>query len=189
MTIKIIAGKYKGAKIITPDSARPTLSRSKQIIFDILESFSSNTKNFFENKIIFDCFAGSGSFGIEALSRGADFVYFADIDKNAIKVIHKNIKHIDAENSCCIMKTDIQNIKNSNKYKSQICDILFLDPPYGKVSIYRTIEHLRLNGWLNSSSIIVTEEDKKNKENLSMYTILKTKEISHSTFKILRINN
>ncbi len=189
MTIKIISGKYKGAKIVIPDSARPTLSRSKQIIFDILESFSSNTKNFFENKIIFDCFAGSGSFGIEALSRGAHFAYFTDIDKNAIRVIYKNIKHINVENFCCIINTDIQNLKNSNKHKSQICDILFLDPPYGRVSIYRTIEHLRLNGWLNNSSIIVTEEDKKNKEDLSMYTILKTKEISHSIFKILKINN
>ncbi len=189
MSIRILAGKYKGISIEAPSSARPTLSRSRQVLFDILESMSSNLGHFWRNKKVFDCFAGSGAFGIEALSRGADFVYFCEINKQAINILYRNIKQLNAQNRCRIIHADICQIKISKKYPSETCDVLFFDPPYGKVSISKTIEYLRNQGWIQSNSLIITEEEKRLSEDLSKYTCLKTKEIGDSSFKFLQLSD
>ncbi|MBE6447175.1 MAG: 16S rRNA (guanine(966)-N(2))-methyltransferase RsmD [Alphaproteobacteria bacterium] len=187
MSIRISAGKYKGAVLESPPSARPTLSRSRQALFDILESLSPNRRlgQFFKEKKIIDCFAGSGALGIEALSRGASFAFFIDIDKKAIDTIYKNVKSLNLELQCRIMKGDAYKLKSSNKYRSEICDIAFLDPPYGKVSIIQTIEHLKSLGWLDFNSLLITEEDKHHTENFSHYNCIRKKEMGDSVFTIL----
>ena len=105
MSTKIIAGRYKGSVIDVPDSARPTLSRSRQALFDVISNLSDdeNPQNFFQNKVVLDCFAGSGALGIEALSRGALFSYFIDASQKAISVIYKNIEKLNLKNSSKIL--------------------------------------------------------------------------------------
>ena len=76
MGVRIIGGQYRGMRINAPESARPTLVRHRQAIFDTLESIESEKfGHFFDNKIVIDCFAGSGALGIEAVSRGAVKAY------------------------------------------------------------------------------------------------------------------
>ncbi|MDZ7838351.1 MAG: RsmD family RNA methyltransferase [Actinomycetota bacterium] len=86
--MRIISGKYKGRKLKIPSNLdiRPTQDRVKESIFSVL-GFQ------LEQKKILDLFAGSGSLGLEALSRGADRVCFVDKSIEAIKLIKHNIEH------------------------------------------------------------------------------------------------
>lgn len=189
VSTKIIAGRYKGSVIDVPDSARPTLSRSRQALFDVISNLSDdeNPQNFFQNKVVLDCFAGSGALGIEALSRGALFSYFIDASQKAISVIYKNIEKLNLKNSSKILKSDVLKIKKFNEEKK--CDLVFIDPPYGKVSILKTIIHLKSQNWIDENSIIVTEEDANKTEKLiENFILISEKKFGNSIFKILKIS-
>ena len=187
MSIKIISGQLKGSVLVVPEPARPTLLRSRQSLFDILVSTgdsSSDPQHFFENKIILDCFAGSGALGIEALSRGAQFAYFVDISQKSIDAIYKNIQKLKLENQSKIIKTDIFKIKRN----AQPSDVIFVDPPYCKVSIAKTIKCLNEKGWIKEDTLIVIEEDISNFEDLSsLMNISVERKLGHSLFRIAKL--
>ena len=188
MSVKILSGHLKGSTLVVPDSARPTLLRSRQSLFDILVGIglnSQSSQNFFENKVVLDCFAGSGALGIEALSRGASFSYFVDISQSAIETLHINIKKLKLENCCRILKTDILKIR---KFKNiHKCNLVFIDPPYGKVSIKKTINRLYNTCWIDEHSWIVTEEGSYI-EDLSDFTeTIAQRNLGNSFFRILNL--
>lgn len=157
MSIRIIAGKFKGTRIDVPQSARATLSRARQSLFDILESSKIDNRNigeFFKDKVVLDCFAGSGVVGIEALSCGAKYAYFVDINNNAVKMIKANIAKVKAETSSTIICSDILNIKS----RRQKCDFVFLDPPFhANIGIEKVINHLIKEDWIATQTIVVVE--------------------------------
>ena len=156
MSIRIIAGKFKGICIDVPNSARATLSRARQSLFDILESskIDRDIGEFFKDKVVLDCFAGSGAVGIEALSRSAKHAYFVDIDTDAAKMIKANIAKVKAEKFSTLICSDILKIKKSE----QSCDFVFLDPPFhANISIEKIVNYLVKNGWVNSQTIIAIE--------------------------------
>ena len=80
--MQVITGKYRARKLIAVDSdeTRPTLARVKESIFNLIASY-------IENSVVLDLFAGSGSFGVECISRGAKSVVFVDQEEKAIKTI------------------------------------------------------------------------------------------------------
>lgn len=178
MSIRIIAGAYKGHCIDAPASARPTLSRFRQSLFDVLESIDSD---FFHNKIVLDCFAGSGALGLEAISRGADFAYFVDKDKEAFNVIKNNIEKLHVSKVCKVICCDIAKIRNCEN----VCaNIAFVDPPYGKVSIEKTVKYLINTGWMSQNSYIITEEHADHVEPLPFLKLIKTKHAGISVFRV-----
>jgi 16S rRNA (guanine966-N2)-methyltransferase len=191
--IRIIAGKYKGATIDAPDSARPTLSRHRQSLFDILSSLesSSGEENFFHDKIVVDCFAGSGALGFEALSRGAKYAYFIDNNKKAISVLRANALKINANESCVVICEDASKIFVNN---SEICDLAFLDPPYNsaEINIVRTVERLLTARWISKNTILVVETaGKRPLDNLLFnehdYDIITSRRLGNSTFTIAKL--
>ena len=93
--MRIISGNYKGKKLITPKDklTRPLKDAVKESIFNILEH-SKNEKIDLKGKIVLDMFSGSGSFGIECLSRGAKHVYFLENYKNVINILKTNIEEL-----------------------------------------------------------------------------------------------
>ena len=205
MSVRVLSGQFKGSVLSVPSSARPTLIRSRQSLFDILASSNSkgffeekfenkrkfslkscaSPKDFFANKVVLDCFAGSGALGIEALSRGASFAYFTDISQEAVSVIYENIKKLKLEKRSRIIKTDILKIRKLNG--SAVCDIVFVDPPYGKVSVKKTLQRLLMTEWIDENSLIVTEEDISKTENLSETTsTLVEKKSGKSLFRIMK---
>ena len=97
--MRVISGKYKGRKILVESKShyRPTLTRVREDIFNLL-SHNNNLDVNLNNVIFCDLFAGTGSIGIEALSRGAKKVIFNDIEKNHTNKIEKFIKNINEEN-------------------------------------------------------------------------------------------
>lgn len=182
MSIRIIAGKYKGRIIDAPSSARPTLSRFRQSLFDSLESLQNG---FFENKVILDCFAGAGALGIEALSRGAKHVFFIDKDREAVATLRANIEQLNITEDATIICEDVTRIRNP---KQQKCNIVFLDPPYGKVSIAKTIERLTQINWLAEHAFLITEEDKNNAEDLSFLKLITSKQLGISLFRVFEVS-
>lgn len=178
MSIRIIAGTYRGCCIDAPASARPTLSRFRQALFDALESIHTN---FFQDAVVLDCFAGSGALGIEAISRGAKFAYFVDKDREAFSVIKKNITKLRISDMCKVVHCDIINFRNQ---KSNCADVVFVDPPYGEVSIERTVRHLINSGWITENSYIITEEQTRQVESLSFLELVKEKTMGISLFRV-----
>ena len=125
--MRVISGKYKGRKILveSKNDYRPTLTRIREDIFNIL--LHNNDLNIDLNQVILcDLFAGTGSIGIEALSRGVKKVIFNDIEKNHTNKIEKFLKEINEIN---------YEITNFDPYKQKIdilnnCHVIYIDPPY-----------------------------------------------------------
>lgn len=160
MSVKIISGKFKGASLEVPESARATLGRARQSLFDMLEASGIDREvgHFFESKTVLDCFAGSGAVGIEALSRGAKHAYLVDINSDTVKTIHKNLARIlkgDASSATMIC-SDINKIKTCPEEKG--CDFIFMDPPFHEpIDIQRILKNLISKGWIGKKSIVTIE--------------------------------
>lgn len=120
--MRVLSGKYKNRKLKSPNNqkVRPTSSVVKKSLFDIIRNF--------DNKKVLDLFAGTGSLGLESISRGAKNVVFVEKDRVAINILFNNLKNICPEENCLVIKQDVESfIKNER----QIYDIIFADPPYG----------------------------------------------------------
>ena len=125
--MKVISGKYKGRKILVESDSdyRPTLTRIREDIFNLL--LHNNDLDIDLNEIILcDLFAGTGSIGIEALSRGVKKVIFNDIDKKHTNKIEEFLKKINEVN---------YEITNFDAYEQKIdilnsCHVIYIDPPY-----------------------------------------------------------
>ena len=118
--MRIIAGKYKDRKIqtINKSTTRPIMSKMKESIFSSLQFELYDAE-------VLDLFAGSGSLGIESLSRGATSCVFVETSQKAIEIINKNLRNID-ENAI-IVNSDVFEwiIRCEDKY-----DLIFVDPPF-----------------------------------------------------------
>jgi len=121
----VIAGFAKGKKLYTPRDRllRPTTGKVKECIFNII---SEDIKN----KEVLDLFAGCGTLGIEALSRGAKFCRFVDLMPASIKYLKKNLIATDMSDNGKIYKEDVfRFIRRTSKYKPEY-NYIFADPPY-----------------------------------------------------------
>ena len=128
LTTRIIAGKYKGKSLELPslDSTRSSKSILKESFFNVLQYNIIDV-------VFIEAFGGSGSIGLEALSRGAKEVIFVEIDRLAYKTLHKNIQCIDAS-SCTALLGDtfeiLPNIINTQLKNNKTEIILYIDPPF-----------------------------------------------------------
>ncbi len=142
--VRITAGKAKNFKLEIPKTTRPLTDRMKVQIFDILQ------KDIYKKKVL-DLYAGSGSFGLEALSRGAKHATFVEASKNAIYILKKNITStgflLDSE----VIKSKVEEYlyKKNNEEIIETFDIIFLDPPY---KLYNTKKTYKMEEIINMAS-------------------------------------
>lgn len=152
--MRVISGKYKGMILKEYDvvGTRPTMDRVKESLFGMIQ-------NKIKDSICLDLFAGSGSLGLEALSNGANKVYFVDKNKIVINNMKKNFEKID--NNYYLYNLDY--IEALKKFKEQNIkfDIIFLDPPYDLLLITKSIELLIKNDLLNKEAYIICEYTKE----------------------------
>jgi 16S rRNA (guanine966-N2)-methyltransferase len=153
--MRIIAGKFRGRilKSVDDRSIRPTTDRAKQTIFDIL------TNRFdFDGLEVLDLFAGSGSLGLEAISRGAKNVTFIDNSRKSLDVIEKNIALLKCESHCSVYQADVfWYLKNMKR----MYDIVFADPPYKLENIGTIPNAIYDSGILRNSSFVVMEHSRE----------------------------
>lgn len=150
--MRIIAGTYKGRTIKVPDSklVRPTTDKVKGAIFNYL----TNYINFDEIKVC-DIYAGSGSLGLEALSRGAGTIHFVEKNFVIYKTLQKNIESINAEDFCKIFKMDaVRFTKISDHFKY---DLILADPPFFKDDIHSVVKNILENDYLADDGVMLIE--------------------------------
>ena len=157
--MRVISGKVRGKKLysLEGEHTRPTLDRIKESLFNIIQ-FK------IKNGIILDLFAGSGSLGIECLSRGAKKVIFCDNSISAIKIINQNLKSTKFTNQAIVINKDyILGLKKVAKEFKKF-DIIFLDPPYKTDFIIKALEQIVELDLLNKDGMIIVETDNENIE-------------------------
>lgn len=167
--MRVISGDKKGFKLKAPKGmdTRPTEDRIKESLFNILGPIN-------ENSIVLDLFSGSGSIGIEFLSRGAKFVYFIDNSNLSISTIKENIAHTDFEKKSRIIKGDsIKTIKFLDR-KNIKFDYIYIDPPYGENLIEKSLEGISKVDILNNYALLILEHDKKKSFPDTIYKFKKT---------------
>ena len=152
--MRVVAGHLKGRKIeaVKGDNTRPTSDKIKETMFNVLGQF-------FDGGTALDLFAGSGNLGIEALSRGIDEVTFIDADFQAVKTIKKNIETLGLEKNTFIYRNDAFKALDALAKRLASFDLVFLDPPYGKIKISHLLEELVAKELLCVGAVIVCEFD------------------------------
>ncbi len=152
--MRVIGGKYKGKRLTAPkgDKIRPTSDRVKESIFNIIADK-------IEAATVIDAFAGSGSLGIEALSRGASKAYFIDKDFNAIQLLEKNLAGIDGEHK--IVRASAFTAFSALAGKDVKADLIFLDPPYHNGFYANAIKDIAKSNLLAENGLVVMEKPTK----------------------------
>ena len=160
--MRIIGGKNKGKKIILPvdKNTRPLRDMVKESIFNLIEH--SNKFNIsISNSIVLDLFSGSGSFGLECLSRGAKFITFVENYVHALEILKKNVSMMNAMSLSEIIENNCFELINEKKIFSKTFDIIFLDPPYKYKNINVLIEQIIEKKILKKTGIILIHRHKK----------------------------
>lgn len=154
--IKITGGYLKNRKIIIPYNLylRPTINRMREKLFNWLSPIVKNSH-------CLDCFAGSGSLGIEALSRKANNVILLEINKNTTIKIINNLKLLNINKAKVI---NINSLKWLSENKKKF-NIIFIDPPFYKNIINNTIKLIENNKYLTYKTWIYIETEKKKSDN------------------------
>jgi len=164
--MRIISGKFKGKKILEPNdlNTRPLKDLTKESIFNIIQHSNKFRINF-ENAEILDLFSGTGSFGIECISRGAKFVDFVENYEEILPILKRNLTDLNSRSNYSIIEKDIfknLNLKNLNKKY----DIIFLDPPYKEKELYEIISQIVNEKILKQKGIIILHRHKKQIDSL-----------------------
>jgi 16S rRNA (guanine(966)-N(2))-methyltransferase RsmD len=149
---------------------RPTQDKVRQAIFNVLG-------NNLPGANVLELFAGSGAFGIEAISRGAKYVTFVDNNSICIKTIKKNLDSLGVEDAryeliwANALSVLSRLEKDDNKY-----DLIFLDPPYYKNIARKCLSNIDAYDILSPNSIVVVEHFKKDSLALDLSNLVLEKE-------------
>lgn len=149
--MRVISGKYRGLNLaeFRGSDIRPTADRVKESLFNILSYKIMGAT-------VLDLFCGSGSLGIECLSRGAKFVHFNDISPASIAVLNKNLYRLRGEKYAVSTGDWLPCVRGLK----QKFDLAFIDPPYADDCGIRAIEELASRKLVYSGGMIVYERDR-----------------------------
>ena len=153
--MRIIAGRWKGRVLTAPPglATRPTSDRARQAIFDQLWHAPWAGRDMLENAVVLDGFAGTGAMGLEALSRGAARAVFMEQDRAALAALRANIAGCKAGDACRVIAGDV----TAPPIAAAPCNLVFLDPPYGKGLVPRALAGLLAKGWIAPGALIIAE--------------------------------
>lgn len=153
--MRVISGTARGRRLASfrGDKIRPTADKVKGSIFNIIVSSFGPL----ENREVLDLFSGTGNLGIEALSRGAGKAVFVDENRESINILKENLYLCGfAERSEIIQATAESAIKILSK-KGRRFNLVFLDPPYGKGLIDKTLEEIISRNILEDTAVVIAE--------------------------------
>lgn len=152
--MRIVAGNHRGRVIVAPKghSTRPTADRTRQALFNVLEHAPWSPG--LEGARVVDLFAGSGAFGLEAVSRGAAFALFVDTDPAALAAIEENITSLGVEAFCEVRRADAGRLAAA----AAPFDFAFLDPPYDQGLVEPCLRDLASGDWLTDGAVAIVEQ-------------------------------
>lgn len=155
--MRIVAGKLKGRAIVAPEGqgTRPTSDRARQAVFNVLEHAAWAEP--LQGARVMDLFAGSGALGFEAMSRGAAFCVFVEIDDEARGAIRENADAYGIMGATRVHRRSAIEMGVRPGSDGEAFDIAFLDPPYGKGLGEQALQRLLDGDWLKPGAIVVFE--------------------------------
>ena len=168
--MRIIAGKLKGTTLhmLKDKDTRPLKDLARESIFNLL-THSNKISLQLEQSNILDLYAGTGSFGLECLSRQAMSVCFIEKKKNAIEILEKNIEKLKVKNKIKIFFNDIfELIEKQNIFKLKF-DLIFCDPPFKDLGIRKLIQLIFSTNILRKDGILILHRNKSTEEELPDY--------------------
>ena len=165
--MRIIAGEFKGRRLLAPETeaTRPVTDRVKQSLFDILAPLLPDAR-------VYDCFAGTGSMGLESLSRGAAHATFFESDRSAAARLRRNVETLGVGRQSTVVTTNLFGWFDGAPAPppDARADVVFLDPPYKflrdrpddlrRLAGHMTTRHLKPDG------VVVFRHDKADKLDL-----------------------
>tara|TARA_B100001057_G_C22841535_1_gene947290 strand:+ start:1284 stop:1847 length:564 start_codon:yes stop_codon:yes gene_type:complete len=162
--MRIIGGKFKGKKILEPrdKETRPLKDLTKESIFNIIHHSNKFSINL-EDSYILDLFSGTGSFGLECLSRKAKHVTFVENYKKILPILKKNLFNLKSINNYKIIQEDIINKLKIISFKQKF-DIIFLDPPYKQNDLDKLLISILNIKLIKNDGIIIIHRYKKKKD-------------------------
>jgi 16S rRNA (guanine966-N2)-methyltransferase len=157
--VRIIAGRHKGRRLAAPQgqAVRPTSDRAREALFDILAHGRFADGPVFEAVPVLDVFAGTGAFGLEALSRGASRATFIEKDRAVLAVLRGNIAELGETERATLLPGDATRPPRA----AAPAALAFLDPPYGEELAAPALAALAAGGWLALGALVIVEVAKR----------------------------
>ena len=168
--MRIIAGNFRGSTLLMPKdkNTRPLKDLTRESIFNLLTHSNKILLQLKESNVL-DLYAGTGSFGLECLSREAKSVYFVEKGMDVVKILEKNIIKLKVKDKIKVFINDTFDLINKNNVFDKKFDIIFCDPPFKDINIKNLIELIFSKNLLNKDGIIVLHREKSTKERLPDY--------------------
>ena len=174
--MRIVSGKFKGIALYGPKDKkiRPLKDMVRESIFNFL-AHSNKISSTLEQSNVLDLYSGTGSFGLECISRQAAKVVFIEKEKEAVKILEKNIEKLKAKDGTKIFSDDVFHvIKKHDKvffdwFSDIKFDFIFCDPPFRDTNINNLIELIIKKNLLKKNGIIILHRHKNTKEKLTVY--------------------
>ena len=182
--VRVIAGLWRGRKlsVLNAEGLRPTTDRVKEMLFNWLMMDVANAR-------CLDCFAGSGSLGIEALSRQAQAVVFLEKFANAAQQLKKNLASLKTDKGTVINTDTLTYL--SQKNSTEPFEIIFIDPPFHHNFVPQVLTLLQQNNWLAENALIYVETEKNHPPLLlaKNWQVIKEKSAGMVTSRLIQVNS
>jgi len=164
--MRVISGIFKGKSIafIKSRTTRPLKDSVKENIFNII-NHSNLLKIKLDNANILDLYSGTGSFGIECISRGAKKVIFVEKDNYAIEILNKNLITLSIEEKAFVVNDKIEkylSLKKLDKF-----NIIFLDPPFAENKFIEELIHIKKNKIYHENHVVIIHRESKTLDNFN----------------------
>ncbi|HEY1978620.1 MAG TPA: 16S rRNA (guanine(966)-N(2))-methyltransferase RsmD [Xanthobacteraceae bacterium] len=153
--MRVVGGRLRGRSLASPKSnlVRPTADRLREALFNILVHGYDDP---IADARALDLFAGTGAFGIEAVSRGAAFVLFVDDGAEARALLRENVAALGLGGTSKVFRRDATKLGPAHPIEP--FSLVFLDPPYGKGLAEKALASAQSGGWLAPEALIIVEE-------------------------------
>lgn len=148
--MRIISGRFKGRSLVSFKAShiRPTTDRVKESLFNKIQGLVDGAR-------VLDLFSGTGSLGLEALSRGAAYVEFVDDAAASLNILKKNLKLLGVEKGFTLKKSDA--LRYLSSFAGEPFDLILIDPPFTKQMAHSVLETLSASKVWDDRSWIAIE--------------------------------
>jgi len=162
--MRVVAGRYRGRRLraAVGKGTRPTSERARVGLFDWIGPGIAGAR-------VLDLFAGCGSLGIEALSRGAEHAVFVERARPALEALRHNLEDLELSDSTRVLPRDVERALLDLKGGESRFDLVFIDPPYGGDWGGGLSERAGLVGVLAPGGVLISERSRRDEGMLSAY--------------------
>lgn len=180
--MRIISGEFGSRRLLFPKSkkTRPMTDRAKEVIFGILGGSLQGAR-------VLDLFAGSGSLGLEALSRGAAYVTFVENGSWAQKPLRENLQRLGLEKKATVLRQNVFRSLKTLQRKRETFTMIFLDPPYNQGLVKKTLNLLDQSDIVTPLTELIVHRSRQEKlpETLQRLMVRREKQIGQACLSFL----